>query len=444
VLTRRSLVSRGAVLVAAGLTAPSFLARTAVALSSAPAAANGRKILVGVQLSGGNDGLNTLIPFTDPGYYQFRSSLAIPGSEILPLTDSVGLHPRLTGLKELYDQGLVAVVQGVGYPNPNRSHFRSMDIWHTARPDVLERSGWLGRYLDACESSQDLALPAVSVGNQLNSMFYADHTLVPAVASIGAFSLQTNSADRTGRALQVQMLRNIYNQAGNWPAHEALMRETALKALDGADQLQHAAMSHRTSVDYPTNNPLAAQLRMVAQIIAGDLGTMVFCVQLGGFDTHATQFNQQALLLGQLGDALSAFEQDLAAIGKQDDVLVMTFSEFGRRVAQNGSNGTDHGTAEPIFLIGTSVAAGLHGVYPRLRDLDDNGDLRFSTDFRSVYAAVLGDHLGLDPTPVLAGNYASDEVILHPTTTSPAECGRNSAKFQGGRSGIRVAAGALR
>jgi uncharacterized protein (DUF1501 family) len=169
--------------------------------------------------------------------------------------------------------------------------------------------------------------------------------------------------------------------------------------------------SQRTTVDYPTNNPLASQLRMVAQIIAGNLGTRVFCVQLGGFDTHATQFNQQAMLLGQLGDALSAFEKDLAAIGKQDDVLVLTFSEFGRRVAQNGSNGTDHGTAEPIFLIGTGVTAGLHGAYPSLHDLDDNGDLRFSTDFRSVYAAILKDHLGVDPTPVLAGNFASADVF---------------------------------
>jgi uncharacterized protein (DUF1501 family) len=413
-LTRRSLLSRGALLVASGLTAPSFLARTAVALNRIPAADGGSTILVAVQLSGGNDGLNTLIPFADPGYYQFRSSLAILRSEILPLTDSVGLHPRLTGLKELYDQGLVAVVQGVGYPNPSRSHFRSMDIWHTARPDILESSGWLGRYLDACESSQDLALPAVSVGDRLNSMFYADHTLVPALASIGGLSLQTNSGDRNTRALQVQMLRNIYNQAGNWPAHEALMRETALKALDGADQLRQAALSHRTAVEYPTSNPLASQLQMVAQIIAGNLGTRVFCVQLGGFDTHAVQFNQQAMLLGQLGDALSAFERDLAAIGRQDDVLVIAFSEFGRRVAQNGSNGTDHGTAEPLFVVGTSVVAGLHGVYPSLHDLDDNGDLRFTTDFRGVYAAVLKDHLGVNPTPVLAGTYECGDGILRP------------------------------
>jgi uncharacterized protein (DUF1501 family) len=412
--TRRNLLSHGALLVAAGLTAPSFIARTALALQGETPAgqvpvtvdpARRNKILVAVQLTGGNDGLNTVIPFADPGYYQFRSSLAIPTSDILPLTDSIGLHPGLVGLKSLYDQGMVAVIQGVGYPNPNRSHFRSMDIWHTARPDILERTGWLGRYLDACQCGQDGPLPAVSAGDQLNSMFYADTTLVPAVASIGAFSLQTESGDRNSRQMQIQTIRNIYNQAGNWPAHEALMRKTALKALDSADQVQQAAATYHTQVEYPSNNPLAAQLQMVAQLIAGNLGTRLFSVQIGGFDTHAAQFDQQANLLRQLGDALAAFVQDLGAMGKLDDVVLMTFSEFGRRVAQNGSNGTDHGTAEPMFVIGSHVMPGLHAVYPSLQDLDDNGDLKFNVDFRNVYATILRDHLGVDPTPVLAGAY---------------------------------------
>jgi uncharacterized protein (DUF1501 family) len=408
--TRRDLLSRGALLVAAGLTAPSFIARTALALQGSPPAAR-NKVFVAVQLSGGNDGLNTLIPFADPAYYQLRSSLAIPTSEILPITDSLGLHPSLGKLKGLYDEGMVAVVQGVGYPNPNRSHFRGMDIWHTARPDIMERSGWLGRYLDACHCGQDQPLPAVSVGDQLNSMFYAETTLVPAVANIGAFLLQTDSGDRNSRQLQVQTLRNIYSQAGAWPAHEAIMRKTALKAMDGADQLQQAASAYRSGVEYPNNNPLATQLQMVAQVIAGNLGTRVFSVQLGGFDTHAAQFNQQAALLGQLGDALDAFVKDLAAMGKLDDVVLMTFSEFGRRAAQNGSAGTDHGTAEPMFVIGRNVTPGLHGAYPSLQDLDENGDLKFSTDFRNVYAAVLHDHLGIDPAPVLAGSYTPVGVL---------------------------------
>jgi uncharacterized protein (DUF1501 family) len=404
-LTRRDLLSRGALLVAAGLTAPSFIARAALALNSQAAASSSAKILVALQLSGGNDGLNTLVPYGQQAYYDLRPRLAITPGDVLPITDSLGLHPRMSSLKRLYDQGLVAIVQGVGYPNPNRSHFRSMDIWHSARPDTFERSGWLGRYLDACQCGQDQPLPAISAGDQLNSIFYTEHTLVPAVASIGAFSFHAQGTR------QVETLKGIYNQAGAWPAHEALIRKTTLAALDGADQLQRAAAGYSSPVQYPSNNPLAAQLQMVAQVIAGNLGARLFSVQIGGFDTHAAQPNQQANLLGQLSDALDAFVQDLEAMSKLDDVLIMTFSEFGRRVAQNGSNGTDHGTAEPLFVIGRGVRPGLHGSYPSLADLDDNGDLKFTTDFREVFAAVLQDHLGIDPVGVLAGSYAPVDVI---------------------------------
>jgi uncharacterized protein (DUF1501 family) len=185
-ITRRDLLSRGALLVASGLVAPSFVARIALAL--AQSTASPKRVLVVVQLSGGNDGLNTLIPFAEPEYYQLRSSLAVPATEVLPLTDRLGLHPQLGDFKALHDQGTLAIVQGVGYPNPNRSHFRGMDIWQTARPDSFERSGWLGRYLEACQCGQDQPVPAISVGNRLNPMFWTDATLVPAVANIGAFT----------------------------------------------------------------------------------------------------------------------------------------------------------------------------------------------------------------------------------------------------------------
>src|SRR5947209_522826 len=370
-ITRRSLIGRGALLVASGLMAPSFVTRTALALDGQTGFTTGgsievdpakkNRILVVLQLSGGNDGINTLIPFGDPTYGTLRPTLGVPTADVLKLTDGVGLHPNLKNLKGLYDQGKLAVIQGVGYPNPNRSHFRSMDIWHSASPETFERTGWLGRYLDACQCGHDQTLPAVSAGDQLNTIFYTDSTLVPAVASIGAFSLQADTGQRNDRQLQMQTLRNIYGQAGNWSPHEVLIRKTTLQALDGAEQLQAAAASYHSPVGYPENNALASQLQMVAQIISANLGTRLFSVQLGGFDTHAQQFNQQANLLGQLGDAVLAFEQDLAAMGKQDDVVVMSFSEFGRRAAQNGSSGTDHGTAEPMFVIGSSVAPGLFG-----------------------------------------------------------------------------------
>src|SRR5216683_2578797 len=386
--TRRSLIGRGALLVASGFMAPSFITRTAMALDTAQStlgpvaldASKKNRILIVLQLSGGNDGLNTLIPFADPEYARLRPTLGVAPSDVLRLTDSVGLNPNLSKLKALYDQGKMAVVQGVGYPNPNRSHFRSMDIWHSAHPESFERSGWLGRYVSACQCAQDNALPAISVGDQLNTMFWTDTTLVPAVASIGAFSFLTDTKYKNDRTFQLQTLQNIYNQAGNWSDHEALIRRGTIQAL-------------------------ASQLKMVAQVIAGNLGTRLFSVSMGGFDTHTNQHEAQAKLFGQLGDAVDAFMQDLANMKQQDNVTIMTFSEFGRRVKQNGSAGTDHGTAEPMFVIGNKIQGGMYGTYPSLSDLDNNGDLKFNADFRSVYAGILRDVVGVDPAPILAGSY---------------------------------------
>jgi uncharacterized protein (DUF1501 family) len=412
-LFRRSLVTRGALLVASGLLAPSFITRTAMALDGPSSqlgpvtldASKKKNILVVLQLSGGNDGINTLIPFGDANYAKLRPTLGIPASDVLKLTDGVGLHPSLGKLKTLYDQGKMAVIQGVGYPNPNRSHFRSMDIWHSAQPETFERSGWLGRYVSACQCAQDNALPAISVGDQLNTLFWTDTTLVPAIASIGAFSFLTDTKYKNDRTYQLQTLQNIYNQAGNWSAQEALIRRGTIQALASSDALQKVASSYTSTVTYPANNGLANQLKMVAQVIAGNLGTRLFSVSMGGFDTHTNQKENQAKLFGQLGDAVEAFMQDLVNMKQQDNVTIMAFSEFGRRVKQNGSNGTDHGTAEPMFIIGNNIHGGLYGSYPSLGDLDNNGDLKFSADFRSVYAGMLRDVVGADPTAILGGTY---------------------------------------
>lgn len=402
--TRRDLLSRGALLVAAGLTVPSFLSRTALALG--PATSNNQNtILVALQLSGGNDGLNTLVPYGQQSYYDLRPTLAIQPDEVLPLTDAVGLHPGLSGLKDLYDAGKLAVVQGVGYPNPNRSHFRSMDIWHTARPDSFETSGWLGRYLDACNCSQGNAMPAISAGDQLNGVFWTDTTLVPAVASVGAFSYQTDTKYKNDRDSQLRTLKNIYAQAGNWSPFDSLIRKGTMQALAGSEELARVASAYQSPIEYPNNNGLAAQLKMVTQVIAGSIGTRLFSVQTGGFDTHANEKDTHSRLMTQLSDAFVPFWQDLANIGRQDDVVVMTFSEFGRRAAQNGSLGTDHGTAEPMFILGGKVHGGLYGTYPSLADLDANGDIKFNADFRSVYAGILRNHLGADDAGVLGGAF---------------------------------------
>jgi uncharacterized protein (DUF1501 family) len=421
-ITRRSLIGRGALLVTSGFLAPSFITRTALALEgSQPGFTDGggvvldptkkNRILVVLQLSGGNDGINTLVPFADPGYATVRPTLGLPANEVLKLTDQVGLHPNLTHLKALYDQGKLAVIQGVGYPNPNRSHFRSMDIWHSAHPDTFERSGWLGRYVSACQCAQDNALPAISVGDQLNTMFWTDTTLVPAVASIGAFSFLTDTMYKNDRTWQLQTLHNIYTQAGNWSQYESLIRRGTLNALAGSDELQKVAAAYQTPVSYPANNGLANQFKLVAQVIAGNLGTRLFSVSMGGFDTHANEKVTHDRLMTQLDEAVDAFLLDLANMNKHDDVVIMSFSEFGRRVRQNGSAGTDHGTAEPMFIIGSKVMGGIYGSYPSLGDLDTNGDLKFTADFRSVYAGVLQDQVGATAAPILGGNFDPLKVI---------------------------------
>ena len=417
-LTRRRLISRGALLVASGFLAPSFITQTAMALDRGsgppgPVALDATKknrILVVVQLSGGNDGINTLVPFSDPAYARLRPTLGIAANEVLRVSDAIGLHPSLARVKGLYDQGKVAIMQGVGYPNPNRSHFRSMDIWHSATPETFERSGWLGRYISACDCASDNTLPAISVGDQLNGMFWTDTTLVPAVASLGAFSFLTDTKYKNDRTWQMQTLQSIYSQAGNWPEYESLIRRGTVSALAGSDSLQRIAATYTTPVTYPANNGLANQLKMVAQVISADLGTRLFSVSIGGFDTHANQKDRHAQLLTNFSEAVDSFMQDLANMKKQDDVVIMTFSEFGRRAKQNGSSGTDHGTAEPMFVIGNKVRGGIFGTYPSLEDLDRGGDLKFTADFRSIYAGVLQQHVGVDPTPIV-GSYSPVQVI---------------------------------
>ena len=412
-LTRRDLIKNGALLVAFGLTAPSFLAQSALATQAAPlpralatgagsrtrARLNGKQTLVVVQLSGGNDGLNTVVPYADPSYYALRPTLAIPREQVVALDGNVGLHPSLAPLKPFYDNGRMSVVQGVGYPNPNRSHFRSMEIWHTATPERFEETGWLGRYLDACGCTHDRPLDAISVGDQLNRSFWTDMALVPAIGSVGTFQFQTDPRAPNDRGNQVKALQNIYAYAGQFRPYEEHIRRTTLNALAGADELKRIATAYQPSVAYP-ETPFANSLKAVAQVMAGDLGARIFFVQLGGFDTHANQANAHAGLLKTLADGLAAFMRDVESQGKADDTLVMTFSEFGRRPNQNASGGTDHGTAEPMLLLGGGIAGGVHNAAPSLSGLAD-GDLAYQADFRGIYASVLQDWLGTDPAPIV-------------------------------------------
>ncbi|HEV8634633.1 MAG TPA: DUF1501 domain-containing protein [Chloroflexota bacterium] len=407
---RRDLLKRGALFVSMSLTVPSFLARTVDATSDrAISAAYGRrKALVVIQLGGGNDGLNTVVPYGDPRYYEVRPTVSLPAAQVLPLSGEVGLHPGMAALKARFDQGQLAIVQGVGYPNPNRSHFRAMEIWQTAEPNRAPTEGWLGRYLDAACCGEDRpvqspTLGALNFGDTLPLTLWTEHVLVPSIGSIGAFRFQTDGGEAPDERMQhLDTFRRLYAQTTAPHVYDDFVRRVGRDALETSETIQRIASTYTPAVTYPQTG-LANQLRQVAQVMTGDLGTRIFYVQQGGYDTHANQLNDHARLLQTFSDAVDAFFKDLEAHGWGDDVMVMAFSEFGRRVAENGSAGTDHGAAAPMFLVGQRIRGGVVGAHPSLTDLQ-NGDLKHAIDFRRVYASVVRDWLEGDPKQVL-GDY---------------------------------------
>lgn len=360
------------------------------------------RTLVVVQLSGGNDGINTLVPYSQQEYYDARPNLALDKSEVLQLDGDVALHPNMTGLQSLFKSNHVAIAQGVGYPNPNRSHAESMAIWQTAAPDQSESTGWLGRYLDGARSV-DNTINAVELDTLLQPTMVGANQRAMAIQNLQTFKVQplmktqAPSVDEsTIKALDsiecnsCQEYNNLINA----------MMEAGLDALTASDIVQQASAGYQTSVDYPKND-FANRLKLAAQIVSSSLKPTIVYLQIGGFDTHANQKNTQANLLKTVSDGINAFYQDMTSKDKADDTLVMTFSEFGRRVKENGSQGTDHGTAEPMFLVGGRVNGGLYGTYPSLSNLDSNGDLQYTVDFRQVYTTVLQDWLGADPSQIL-------------------------------------------
>ncbi|HWB19103.1 MAG TPA: DUF1501 domain-containing protein [Phycisphaerales bacterium] len=419
--SRRAFLQRGLTFVSLAATAPLFLQRSAYGLvhplsgllASFPGVPDDR-ILVVVQLAGGNDGLNTIIPYGDDHYYKARPNIAIPApgrtanngqQSALKLDHSagVGLHPSLTGLKELIDEGVAAVVQGVGYPNPNRSHFTSTDIWHTADTSA-HGNGWLGRYFDCtCKGSPD-PLASIAIGRSAPLTLNGDLNKPVTFESADLFRWTGDGLDDSGSAKSIYDSINRTGELGKVDSHsqQAFLMRTALDAQLSSDRIR-AAVNKTPLVNYPGSD-LARQLQTVAAMIRDNLPTRVYYVSISGFDTHAAQVGLQANLLRQLGDALLAFHKDLKAQQNSGRVLTMTFSEFGRRVAQNASNGTDHGTAAPMYLMGDNLRPGILGNHPSLTDLDE-GDLKFSVDFRSVYASVLQDWLGAPATKILAHDY---------------------------------------
>jgi len=369
------------------------------ALAQAPA---DDRVMVLINLQGGNDGLNTVVPYSMPQYYRYRPSIAVAQNDVLRLNDEVGLNPNLKSLKAMFDKSQVAVIQGVGYPKPDHSHFRSQEIWQTADPQSYASTGWLGRYLDAANLPKGNLFDAVAISPVLPEVFGSRTIDVPAIdGNLRGYALQSDRSPGGAGAF-----RSIVSDTSLpfTSPYLAKVTEIEVNAQRGSEELPKLIAGYTPQAQYPATN-LGRSLALAAQMIGSKLGTRVIYVTHGSFDTHTYQKATQDRLLGQFSDALSAFYQDLAAHGDDGRVLTMTFSEFGRRVAENASRGTDHGEAAPLFLIGGRVKGGVYGRHPSLDDLD-NGDITFTTDFRSVYATVLERWLAVSSSNVLAGSFA--------------------------------------
>jgi uncharacterized protein (DUF1501 family) len=398
--SRRQFIRQSVGAFAGFLAIDSIFARAARAAGAVtmPGSAATRVLLV-VNLQGGNDGLNTVVPYGDPAYYAARPTINVATGEVLRLDSHIGFNPKLAGLKALFDQQRVAILQGVHYPNPNLSHFRSTEIWQTAAPETILETGWAGRYLDAANLPANNLFKGLAIGPILPKMLVSDKTDVPTVENVrGGF--------RGSREEQAAADRILNTTAAAYPFQSPylqLVQEVERDANSSAAELPHLVAGYKPAVEYP-KTPFAQGLNLAAAVVASGVGTKVIYISLGSFDTHVAQRGRQDQLLAQFADGIKAFYDDLAAHKLDDAVLTMTFSEFGRRVDENANRGTDHGTAAPMFLIGGGVKGGVYGDHPSLTDLDF-GNLKWHTDFRSVYATVLERWLGVPAPRVLGGSF---------------------------------------
>jgi uncharacterized protein (DUF1501 family) len=427
--TRREFLRATVLGGALSWTVPAFLARTFSALearaadpATQPVTGRDGTILVVLQMAGGNDGLNTVVPFANEHYLRARPKLGLSDSKVLKLNDEVALHPSLTGLAELHHAGRLAIVQGVGYPNPNRSHFRSTEIWQTAADaQAYERYGWLGRYFDNACAGCDPTV-GVSIGRQMPQAFAAKGLAGVTLDSPQNFRYVPPKGGRPDEARQAEASFRKMNEedmaenpggtigtvGGATPrASSALdyLERTAMEAQVSSDTIRAIAGRGQNLATYPASQ-LGNSLKLVAKLIGGGITTRVFYVSQGGYDTHTNQLAAHDRLLKDLGDSVKAFLLDIEGQGNLPRVLLMTFSEFGRRVAENASGGTDHGAAAPMFLAGGRVKAGLAGRYPSLAPADlFQGDLSYTVDFRAVYATVLEQWLNTPSQPILGKEF---------------------------------------
>src|SRR5919197_6711317 len=400
----------GAQALASGYAAvPDVFARAVLAAKTA--AVQNDRVLVMIQLGGGNDGLQTVIPINNPTYRDFRPQLAAAATKAQPITKDLALHENLRGIKKLYDAGKVAIVQGVGYPNPSFSHFDSIRVWQTADPARRQQDGWLGKTIAKNYDSAGHPLVGCACGTtEIPGALRDLEATLTVVNSQQSFKF--NGGDDMDNAMGA-----LYT--GTPGIYGALFDTAVTTARDTIAQLKTSASGYTPKAQYSDNaklvysskNQLAAALQLAAQLIVTGTGVKILHVTLGGFDTHYTQQQRHDDLMGYLDSAISAFYQDLAGHGMSDRVLLATWSEFGRRPRENASAGTDHGTAAPVFLIGATVKGGLHGEMPSLAKLDASGNLGYKVDFRSVYQEILDTHLAVDAKEVFAQSFEPVSVL---------------------------------
>ncbi len=361
-------------------------------------------ILVVIQLTGGNDYMNTVIPYADGRYHDNRPTVGIPADQVLHIDDHFGFNPAIPEIKSLYDAGKVAVINGIGYPTPNRSHFRSMDIWHTCEPEKVGTEGWLGRVIRDLDPKAENVLTGVNFGRGLPRAMALTGVPVASVAVLETYGVLTGIVNEPERSQALDIFARMYSPTVGLGATMDYLGQTGLDALKGADILKAAPDMYTSTVEYAESG-IGRNLQGIAKVLTADLGTRVFYTQQGGYDTHASETDVQPKLLSDLSRAVSDFYADLREHDTADNVVMLVFTEFGRRVKDNGS-GTDHGSGGVAFAIGDPVRGGMYSEYPSLAEADlVEGDLAFNTDFRGVYGTLVEKWLGLDAQPVVGGNF---------------------------------------
>ena len=368
-------------------------------------------VIVVVQLTGGNDYLNTVVPYADSKYWDYRPVINVPEEEILSLNDNIGFHPAMKPIADMFKEGKVAIVHGVGYENSPRSHFRSMDIWHTCEPDTLGTEGWLGRAVKQLDPAKENVVTAVSMGPSLYRALVAPGVPVATVENLNNYGLLTDITPEEKRNRVLDRYKRMYSpMIGSGPVMDFL-GQTGLDAIKGADILNVAPEMYSSSIEYSANS-ISQKLKSIAQIHLANLGTRIFYCDLGSFDTHASQLDTHANLWSSASNAIRDFFDDLREHDAANNVVMLLFSEFGRRVYDNGA-GTDHGAGGACLVIGDNVKGGEYGEYPSMKENDlDQGDLVPSIDFRSVYTTLSEDWMNLDPIPIVGGNFEKPTFII--------------------------------